>query len=185
MTKTSHKSFTILDCTKTTLTLLYWCEADIRKCNGLLRGILILKHRVLGGEYAWRFCFASLQQFPRPLFIFGTLSDCGWNTACLPHVSHPLVFRRLIDFRSFRLGRSIPRQGRSSDVRKQRKSIKPGHSCCYRLPRSRSCTICKRRQSTLGPLISHCKRNTETRDCGCMIRGAAQPHVPSTQGRAS
>ena len=71
--------------------------------------------------------------------------------------------------------------------RKQQKSIKLGHSCCYHLPRSRSCTIRNRRQSTLEPLISRHKRNTETRDRGGAVRAScvAYPQVSFAQGRAS
>ena len=101
----------------------------------------------------------------RPLFILETQSDCGGGMG-----AQTMAYRPLIDFRSFR---PWPENGVSlafKRSRKQRKSIKLGHSFCYRRPRSRSCTICNHRQSTLVPLNFRRKRNAETRDRGYWVR---------------
>ena len=66
--------------------------------------------------------------------------------------------------------------------RKQRKSIKLGHSSRYRLSRSRSFPVCNHQQSALGPLISRSKRNAETRDRVYAFGGSRR--VSSAQGRA-
>ena len=58
---------------------------------------------------------------------------------------------------------------------------------CYRRPRSRSCLIRDRQQSTRGPLIPCRKRNNETRDRGGEVQASCVvcPQVSFTQGRAS
>ena len=63
-------------------------EVDVRKCNGLVRGTLILKHRGLGAECAWRFCFAVLQQLLRPILF-------GWEHCPTVFLHRPLVMSRL------------------------------------------------------------------------------------------
>ena len=93
-----------------------------------------------------------------------------------------MAYQPLIDFRSFRLCPESGLQLALRQCRKQWKSIKLGHSSCYRLSRSRSFPICNHRQSALGPLTSRRKRNTETRDrvYECVV----SRRVSSTQGRA-
>ena len=66
--------------------------------------------------------------------------------------------------------------------RKQLKSIKLGHSSCYRLSRSRSFSMHDSQQSALGPLISRRKRNAETRDR--VYAFGVSRRVSSTQSRA-
>ena len=76
----------------------------------------------------------------------------------------------------------------SRDCRKQQKSIKLGHFYCYPLPRSRSFSIRNHRQSTLGPSIFLRKRNTETRDRRCVVRGVSRrttTHVFNPRSRVS
>ena len=93
-----------------------------------------------------------------------------------------MAYKPLIDFRSFRLCPESGLQLALRQCRKQRKSIKLGHSSRYRLSRSRSFPICNHQQSALGPLISRRKRNTETRDR--VYAFGVSRRVSSTQSRA-
>ena len=93
-----------------------------------------------------------------------------------------MAYHPLIDFRSFRLSPGNGLQLALRRCRKQRKSIKLGHSSRYRLSRSRSFPICNHQQSTLGPLNSRRKRNAETRDR--VYAFGVSRRVSSTQSRA-
>ena len=122
------------------------------------------------------------KQFLRPIFILrNTVRQC-----CARWLPTTLVFRRLIDFRGFRLGQSIDKQHHSKGCRKRQKSIKVGHSCCYRIPRSRSFEYL--RQSTKYTWSFDYTPKTKCRrraTAGIWLGGIAQPHVSATQGRAS
>ena len=119
----------------------------------------------------WEDCVAILQQLlarfsfceHSPTVVFWPCRTCR---SVEGDIAHPLALRRLIDFRSFRHVPFIAKQVLFRRCRKQQKSIKLGHSCCYHLPRSRSCTIRNRQQNTHGSVTSHNKRNAETRDRG-------------------
>ena len=88
---------------------------------------------VLGG-----FASRSFSSFFARFSLVGNTVRLCFCTVHLSCLAHPLAFRPLIDFRSFRpsLENGLPLAFKG--CRKQQKSIKLGHCSRYHLPRSRS-----------------------------------------------
>ena len=101
----------------------------------------------------WKLGFATLQQLLRPFSFEG---HCPTVVPLVLHLSfftHPLAFRRLIDFRSFRPVPSIAEREYSNGRRKQQKSIKVGQG----VPRTGIKSTTKQRRIPTKPNRTHAR----------------------------
>ena len=132
------------------MTLQYRCEVDIRECNGLLRGKLILKHRGFGRRSVLGGLLRASSAAICPLSIVASTVRRCWPCRSVEDVEvyivHPLGLPTLDRFPQFS---AIAREYPSMDIRVMPKTAEIDQSWpLFLLPTSAIALFPYPRQST-------------------------------------